>query len=64
MLESERSFEGVDELRAAFWRGDNLDECLYLALKYTLTYLDQKGGDIYPLTKKAYLSIQNKIDTK
>ena len=54
MLEEGRSYEGVDELRRLFWKGDNLDECLKTALSETLKFLEKKGGDIYPLTKAAY----------
>jgi nicotinate-nucleotide adenylyltransferase len=64
MLESGRDFAGIEELRAAFWRGDRLDECLCLSLRYTLQYLQEKGGDIYDLTQKAYDYIQNKMQEK
>ena len=54
MLEEGRNYEGVDELRQLFWKGDSLDECLKTALSETLKFLEKKGGDIYPLTKAAY----------
>lgn len=50
MIEPARNFEGVDEIRAAFER--DLDECMYLALKRSVEYLE--GEDIYPLTLSAY----------
>ncbi len=53
MLEEERRYEGVDELRRLFWQ-DSLDECLKTALRETLKFLEKKGGEIYPLTKAAY----------
>ncbi len=52
MLEAERSYEGVDELRALFWR--DIDECMERALRETLRFLEKKGGEIYPLTRAAY----------
>ena len=54
MLESERIYEGVDELRTLFWKGDDLDECLEEALYQTLLFLENKKSEIYPLTKSAY----------
>ena len=60
MLEEERSYDGVDELRALFWQGDSLDACLEKALYETLEFLKKKGGDIYPLTKEAYQFYQKK----
>ena len=55
MLESTRSFEGIDELRKAFWR--DLDECLLLCFERQIAYLAEnqnKGSAIYSLTKRAY----------
>lgn len=53
MVEEERRYDGVERLRALFWEGENLDECLALALKETLAFLEKKGGEIYPLTSLA-----------
>lgn len=53
MLEDERHYTGVDELRALFW-GKGLDTCLAEALYQTLLFLESKGGAIYPLTRAAY----------
>jgi len=52
MLEPNRNFDGIEELRAAFEK--NLDECMRLALKRTVEYLDDGLTDIYPLTLSAY----------
>ncbi len=52
MLEEGRDFNGIDELRAAFSR--DIDECLYLALKHQLGYLQSSRAEIYPLTRQAY----------
>ncbi|MDE6274445.1 MAG: nicotinate (nicotinamide) nucleotide adenylyltransferase, partial [Clostridiales bacterium] len=55
MLESGRSFEGIEELRKAFWR--DLDECLLLCFEHQNAYLEKnqnKGCIIYSLTKRAY----------
>ena len=60
MLEEARSYEGVDKLRKLFWAGQGLDECLLEALRETLLFLEKKGGEIYPLTKKAYEFYANK----
>ena len=54
MLEEERRYTGVDELRALFWDKDGLDKCLAEALYQTLLFLECKGGEIYPLTRAAY----------
>ena len=54
MLEEERRYTGVDELRALFWDRTGLDKCLAEALYQTLLFLESKGGDIYPLTKATY----------
>lgn len=53
MMEAERNYEGVDELRKLFF-GKDLDACLTESLRQTLLFLEKKGGEIYPLTKKAY----------
>ncbi len=52
MLEEERNYEGVEELRTLFWR--DIDECMERALWETLRFLEKKGGEIYPLTRAAY----------
>ncbi len=54
MLEDERAYEGVDELRDIF-KQKGMDACLEEALRQTLLFLERKGGAIYPLTKSAYL---------
>ncbi len=55
MLEEERSYEGVEKLRALFWREKgSVDECLRAALCETLSFLEKKGGEIYSLTQAAY----------
>ncbi len=52
MLEEERSYEGVDLLRALFWT--DLDECLKTALFETIKFIESKGEAVYPLTREAY----------
>lgn len=54
MLEEERNYQGVEELRLLFWSEKDLDKCLAEALYQTLLFLEKKGGEIYPLTKAAY----------
>jgi len=54
MLEAERHYQGVEELRTLFWKGNSLDECLEEALYQTLLFLRSKGGEVYPLTQIAY----------
>lgn len=54
MLEEERRYTGVDELRALFWDKDGLDKCLAEALYQTLLFLESKEDEIYPLTRAAY----------
>ena len=60
MLESGRTFEGVEALRKAFWR--DLDECLLLCFEHQNAYLEKnqnKGSAIYSLTKRAYNWLKN-----
>ena len=64
MLEAARSYEGVDELRALFFKGKDLDECLTEALRQTLLFLQKKGGEIYPLTREAYAFYADKQNLK
>ena len=64
MLEEERAYDGVDELRRLFWKGDSLDECLEEALFQTLEFLKKKGGAIYALTKAAHEFYAEKKNTK
>lgn len=55
MLEEERNYEGVEELRALFYaKKEGLDDCLLEALFQTLLFLEKKGGQVYSLTQKAY----------
>ena len=54
MLEVERSYDCVDELRALFWDKDGLDKCLREALRETLLFLEKKKTDVYALTRSAY----------
>ena len=57
MLEEGRSFDGVDELRRIFYEKD-LPYAMLAALEHQITYLNAVGGDIYPLTKQAYLYLK------
>lgn len=52
LLEDARTFEGVEELRALFWK--DLDACLVSALSCQLAYLRESGKPVYGLTQKAY----------
>ncbi len=52
LLEESRSFAGVEELRALFWK--DLDACLLAALEMQLGYLQKGQKPIYELTQKAY----------
>ena len=61
MVEEERRYDGVEVLRALYWKETPkvesrryLYECLREALKRTVEYLEEKGGAVYPLTKRAY----------
>ncbi len=53
MVEEERCYAGVEQLRKLFWEGSDLDGCLRKALKETVAYLQKKGAEIYPLTLRA-----------
>lgn len=57
MLEDGRKFDGVDELRKVFYSAD-LSHAMLAALEHQITYLNSVGGDIYPLTKQAYLYLK------
>ena len=52
LLEEDRRFEGVEELRSLFWK--DLDVCLCVALERQLAYLRSSGQSVYELTEKAY----------
>lgn len=52
LLEEGRDYDGVDELRAVFKK--DIDECLKVALERQLKHLKSLGGEIYPLTRRAY----------
>ncbi len=54
MIEPDRDFAGVEELRSAFYAGKDLDECLRMALERTIAHLEKKGKPIYRLTKEAW----------
>ena len=54
MLEECRDFDGVDQLRALFWKENDVDVCLKAALKRSLDFIKEKGEKIYPLTEAAY----------
>ena len=59
MLEEGRSFPGVERLRAVFTKDMQL--CMLLSLQHQVDYLRSTGGDIYPLTKQAYLYLKEKL---
>ena len=54
MLEEGRDFKGVNKLRKIF-QERSLAYAMYAALEHQINYLNKEGGDIYPLTKQAYL---------
>ena len=64
MIEEERHYQGVDEIRALFWKKDGLDACLEEALRQTLEFLKEKNQVIYPLTQAAYEDVARKNGTE
>ena len=62
LLEEERSFSGVDELRTLLEK--DIDECLLTALKETVEYLRRDGKEIYRLTQEAYQYYQAEKEKK
>lgn len=62
MVEEERKYAGVDEIRALFWKKQppslpqekGLDECLEEALFQTIGFLKEKRAPVYPLTERAW----------
>lgn len=62
MLESERDFPQVQELRALFYKDP--DECLFVSLSHTMEYLAESGKPVYPLTEEAYLFMKNQFEKK
>ena len=60
MLEEDRDFEGVDELRKVIWQ--DLHRGFVACMEHQYAYLVGRGGDIYPLTTKAveYYRNENK----
>lgn len=58
MVEEERDYDVVNDIRAAFWRAQGdaataLDACLWLALEQTALFLKRIGQRVYPLTLRA-----------
>lgn len=51
ILEEGRDFDGVNNLRNLFKR--DIDKCLIAALEGQLTHLQNSGGTVYPLTRRA-----------
>ena len=51
MLEDGRNYDGVEALRALFWR--DLDACLKTAFCEQLAFLRASGRPVYPLTERA-----------
>ncbi len=64
MVEQQRDFAGVEKLRALYLKKGGIDECLFLALEQTVRHLKEKGGEIYPLTEKAYIFYKEKENGK
>lgn len=62
MLEEGRSYEGVEELRRLFF--EDLDVCLYAALKRQTEYLAESGKPVYPLTQSAFLWAKGEFEDK
>ncbi len=51
LLEEDRAFEGVEELRRLFWQ--DVDACFFMALEQQIYYLRSTGKPVYPLTEQA-----------
>lgn len=64
MVEEGRDFAGVETLRKLYLKKGGIDECLCLALEQTVWHLKEKGGEIYPLTEKAYYFYKEKKNGK
>lgn len=60
VLESGRTFDGVEKLRSTFRYG--LDGCLSAVLKHQLEYLKKAGKPVYPLTERAYKYIKENCE--
>ena len=60
LLEEGRDFDGVEKLRKIFRR--DVDECFMAALKNQLEYLKATGGEVYPLTERAYLYMKENYE--
>ncbi len=52
LLEENREFDGVEQLRGALGLG--LEQALEQALAHELAYLQKKGGEVHPDTAAAY----------
>ena len=62
MVEDGRDYPGVKELRKLFYAEENsLDFTTFEALRETLCHLEERGGEIYPLTREAYEDAERKI---
>lgn len=60
MLESGRTFDGVQALREIFYR--DINECMYAALGHQMKYLYGTGAPVYDLTEKAYNYLKENND--
>ena len=58
LLEEDRDFPHVEELRLLFWQ--DLDVCLEQSLAHQLDYLKGENKPVYPLTEAAYRWIKAK----
>ncbi len=52
LLEKDRAFGGVEELRELFKK--DADKCLLAALEHQIKYLESQKKPVYPLTGRAY----------
>ncbi len=57
MLEEGRTYDGVEKMREISFQ--NFEKGFVLSLKRSLDYVKEKGGEIYPLTQKAYNYYKN-----
>lgn len=58
MLEEGRNFSGGEELRKLFY--EDINKCLFSALKHQINYLKSQNAEIYPLTLQAYQFLKEK----
>lgn len=65
MAEDGRTYPGAERIRSLYYaERDGLEFTMYEALRETLYHLEEKGGDVYPLTKEAFCYFEKRLQER